>query len=680
MRVLLELGFGLPKKAQVVKPTCTIVQLIALIDERYGEDLFATVSSLHINDHILEAHSDDDLVVDAIEASDVVVVEWTTVAVDTAAVAAALAEAEAAQAAFHGAAAAPAIPGRLPKDTAPVSPFGASAPLANLGLPLLRNWSASLESRAAFTDRAASTHALHALFVGRIAAERRYASDLLALSSLAAPKDSPTLADALARVRGNLVSRATLHADLASSLARDIAAPMEEAALAQAAQLSHAKSAVRPRASALRKAENLYARATASFAKRERREARAVAAYSTGRRSRDFARAHSLKACEAFVAHESAWMVVESTRKAAVREIEPIVEAMCAAEARRVAKTKDCLRKYVVFESSLSANAQYDLLSLAEDLNAVDPEADREALLTGLRDSLVAVQAEAREKAEKYAEEEKEKEKEKGGSLGLAATLKAVTGGPEKTNYTLAKVLLPPRPGFEPAIGAVRADDTVRGPPVVRKETNDRGGDFDFFTDSDSDGDTMDEEEEEEEDRDGDEKSIDEAIVHPNPFSGQEDDELSLPPLPPPRRRSSAACSLETASVVGNVSEGKKTSPLGRGLLQLGGRLRRASWSRSANVSSSGAAAAASQPSSEDLANANEAATQSGVRAGGGDDELESRGGAVRQTSWLSGVGERLRRRNSRIDLEEGSNEVDDRKSIKPWSYGDGGLSREDIL
>ena len=65
MRVLLELGFGLPKKAQVVKPTCTIVQLIALIDERYGEDLFATVSSLHINDHILEAQSDDDLVVDA---------------------------------------------------------------------------------------------------------------------------------------------------------------------------------------------------------------------------------------------------------------------------------------------------------------------------------------------------------------------------------------------------------------------------------------------------------------------------------------------------------------------------------------------------------------------------------------------------------------------------------------
>ena len=59
---------------------------------------------------------------------------------------------------------------------------------------------------------------------------------------------------------------------------------------------------------------------------------------------------------------------------------------------------------------------------------------------------------------------------------------------------------------------------------------------------------------------------------------------------------------------------------------------------------------------------------------------MESRGGAVRQTSWLSGVGERLRRRNSRIDLEEGSNEVDDRKSIKPWSYGDGGLSREDIL
>ena len=216
------------------------------------------------------------------------------------------------------------------------SPFN-SGTLTNLALPLLRNFKAGASKT--FTERSASTRSLHLLFVARIAAERRYASDLLALTRMPVPgEDSPSLTEALASVRGNLASRAALHVEIAASFARDVAEPLEEAAMLQAAQIDQARTAARPRSAALRKAESRYARASASFAKRERREAAVVAAYAGGSKSHAAARAYSVKAEAAFVLQNAAWEDAERARHAAVREIEPIVEAMCAAEAKRVAK------------------------------------------------------------------------------------------------------------------------------------------------------------------------------------------------------------------------------------------------------------------------------------------------------------------------------------------------------
>ena len=336
------------------------------------------------------------------------------------------------------------------------SPFN-SGTLTNLALPLLRNFKAGASKT--FTERSASTRSLHLLFVARIAAERRYASDLLALTRMPVPgEDSPSLTEALASVRGNLASRAALHVEIAASFARDVAEPLEEAAMLQAAQIDQARTAARPRSAALRKAESRYARASASFAKRERREAAVVAAYAGGSKSHAAARAYSVKAEAAFVLQNAAWEDAERARHAAVREIEPIVEAMCAAEAKRVGKTKDCLRRYCVFESSLAANAQYDLQKLASELDAIAPDADRTSLLEGLRAGVVAAQLAAVEADETHM------------ARHLLATL-------------------PPRPGFIPAVGA------EEGPPprVPPRRHGDApeiqvGAFVDFFTDSDSDG------------------------------------------------------------------------------------------------------------------------------------------------------------------------------------------------
>ena len=118
----------------------------------------------------------------------------------------------------------------------------------------------------------------------------------------------------------------------------------------------------------------------------------------------------------------------------------------------------DCLRRYCVFESSLAANAQYDLQKLASELDSIAPDADRTSLLEGLRAGVVAAQLAAAEADETHM------------ARHLLATL-------------------PPRPGFIPAVGVEEGPPPRVPPRRYGVDADVQVGAFvDFFTDSDSDG------------------------------------------------------------------------------------------------------------------------------------------------------------------------------------------------